>query len=489
MASIYKHGTYGEFADTISNVATQSGTVAVYVGTAPVNLVRGWKTADVVNAPVKLTDFASVKKLMGYSDDWTNFRLCEAFKVHFDNSAGNIGPIVAINVLDPDTHKKDSETTQQVTFTNGVATIKSTTIILDTLVLADKVEGVDYTIEYNWTAGQVVLTSIAEVPITGQVQATFSEIDHSKVTKEILIGGETAEGAYSGLAVVSRVYPELHMIPSLLAAPGASSSKDVYNAMLKAATKINGHWDAFVVADIPVSDTATIEKATKWASDNGYTSERSKVGWPEFELTFGGVAHWSTLYVWRQMMVDATHDGIPMETASNKAVPVAKQYFGASSTNRGFDQNRANELNAAGISTAVYWGGQWVLWGGHTAAYKSGAVTDARVIFDNTIRMMMYQSNEFQKDWALTIDGPMTKALADTIKNQEQAKADALVAVGALIGTPVVDFLESENSTGEMVEGNFVWNYKGTPTPQFKSGTMRVAYTDEGFSSFFGEEA
>ena len=153
------------------------------------------------------------------------------------------------------------------------------------------------------------------------------------------------------------------------------------------------------------------------------------------------------------------------------------------------DRSRANDLNKAGISTAVYWGGQWVLWGGHTAAYKFGAVTDKRVIFDNNIRMMMHVTNSFQREWALTIDQPMTRAMADTIKAREQEKADALVAVGALIGAPEVLFLESENSTAELAEGNFVWNFTATPTPQFKSGTMRVAYTDAGFDSYFGEEA
>lgn len=36
----YKHGTYGEFAASIGDVATQAGTIAVYVGLAPVNLVQ-----------------------------------------------------------------------------------------------------------------------------------------------------------------------------------------------------------------------------------------------------------------------------------------------------------------------------------------------------------------------------------------------------------------------------------------------------------------
>ena len=139
--TIYKHGTYGEFASSVGEVAAQSGTVAVFVGAAPVNLIRGY--AERVNAPVKLNNMNDVQNLMGYSKNWSAFDLCEVFKLHFDNNSGNIGPIVAINVLDPATHKKSGETTKSVTFVNGRAAFESDTIILDTLVIANSVENTD----------------------------------------------------------------------------------------------------------------------------------------------------------------------------------------------------------------------------------------------------------------------------------------------------------------------------------------------------------
>lgn len=483
MAAIYKHGTYGEFASSIGGSAALSGTVAVYVGAAPANLIRGYADKGIVNMPVLLTDFASAKRSIGYSSDWKKYSLCEAVKVHFNNVAGNAGPIVAINVLDPATHVKAEETTQALSFVNGRATIASDTIILDTLVLADKVEDVDYSMDYDFTNGLVVIDSIGE-KITETVQATFSEVDTSKITKAEIIGGVTAEGVYTGLGAVDLIYQHVAKIPNLIVAPGWSNDPEVYNAMITAGTQINGHWDAFVLADLAIDGNDTIEKAIKWAEDNGYKSERSKTYWPMFADGAGVVYHGSTLAAWKMQVVDAENNGIPMETPSNKVVPIAKQYFGEGAKNRGFDQSRANTLNANGISTAVFWGSQWVLWGGHTAAYKFGAVSDNRVVFDNNIRMMMHILNSFQNDWALTIDEPMTLALAETIKNREQEKADALSAVGALIGSPAVEFIESENSVGEMIEGNFVWDFDATPTPQFKSGTMRVAYTDAGFSSF-----
>ena len=314
----------------------------------------------------------------------------------------------------------------------------------------------------------------------------------SAVDVEDVIGGATADGSYTGIGCVALVYQTLNAIPNLLAAPGWSDKKAVYDALISASNKINGHWDAMVVADIPVLDVeggaGTIKDAITWKAANGYTSERAKVCWPMVKGTNGALYHLSTLAVWRMMTVDASHAGVPMESPSNKSIPAAKQYFGATSTNRGFDQQTGNELNADGITTAVFFGGLWVLWGAHTAAYKVGAVADNRVIFDTSIRMMMHITNGFQQEWALTIDQPMTKALADTIRNREQEKLDALAGMGALIGVPVVHFDETANSTEALVEGNFVWDAEGTPTPPWKSGTLRMAYTAAGFNTYFGEE-
>lgn len=485
--SIYKHGTYGEFAESIGHISSESGTVAVYVGTAPVNLIRGY--AKYVNTPVKLTDFNTVKRYMGYSTDWAKFSLCEAFNVHFDNPEGNIGPIVAINVLDPATHKKDSATTVALSFVNGRATIKSDTIILDTLVLADKVEGTDFSIDYSFDKGLVIINSIGEA-ITGSVNATYSEVDASAITAEDIIGEVTEAGVYSGFGCIELIYGELNLIPNLVLAPGWSENPEVYKAMLKAASKINNHWNAITYADIPLVDDGTkvdtIPLAIQWKKDNSYNDAFSKVFFPQNTYD-GKIYHASTLAAWVTMFTDAMRDGVPMESPSNKVIPATAHYFGEGSTNRGFDQSRANELNANGITTSIYWGGSWVLWGPHTAAYEHGAEVDNRDIFDNSVRMMMHVSNRFQLEHALTIDAPMTRAMADTIRNREQEKADALAAMGAFIGTPVVEFVASENSAADLVEGNFTWSFKGTPTPPFKSGTLRVAYTSEGFTSYFDD--
>lgn len=486
MASEYLYGAYGHLGQTVAQSAVQAGTTPVYVGTLPVNLIRGYAKADIINYPVKLSNLTNAQQKVGYSDNWKAFSLCEVLDAHFNNSEGNIGPVYVINVLDPATHKKAEKTTMQLAFSNGKAIIKSDTIILDSLAIEGKSEEVDFTLDYNFTKGMVTISSVGE-KITGSVTASYDEVDTSLITSEDIIGGVTASGEYSGLGAVALVYQEYFAVCNLLAAPGWSEDPEVYAAMITAATQINGHWDAFVCADIPLSNE-TIAAAVAWKENNGYTSERSKVFWPMAKSTSGKIYHLSTFAVVELMRADYSHDTVPMETCGNKAIPAAGQYFGEESKNRGFDQVQSKDLTSNGISTCVFWGGNWVLWGDHTAAYTYGTDVDPRCIFDVYMRMLFHITNGFQREWGSEIDKPFSKQLRDRIINKEQEKLDSYVAIGALIGEPKVLFLESNNSETDMMNGDFRWEIPVTPTPPLKSATVYVAYTDAGFSAYFSEE-
>lgn len=498
MANEYLYGAYGHIGETVAQSAVQAGTTPVYIGTAPVNLVRGFADAGVINEPIKLSNMVDAQRKLGYAADWGTFTLCEVMNAHFNNTIGNIGPIYVINVLDPSEgkHRKAEETTKQLSFTGGRAEFASGTIILDTLTIAkseggDYAEGTDYAVDYNFTKGTVIITSlIDDSPLTGTLTASFYEVDDTAIEDEDIIGGVTASGEYSGLSSIALLYPEQFAVCNLIAAPGWSHSPAVYNAMLTTSQKINGHWDSFVVADLPLVDGSaqavdTITKAVAWKKNNAFTGERSKVYWPQGIDNLGNVYHLSTLAVVELMRADFSHNSVPMETCGNKAIPIIKQYFGANATNRGFSQQEGKELTQNGISTAVAWGGEWVLWGDHTAAYTYGADVDPRAIFDVSMRMLMHITNDFQREWSPKIDEPMTRALKDEIINREQEKLDGYVSMGALLGEPKIVFLESENSTTDIMNGDFRWDIAVTPTPPLKSASVYVAYTDAGFSVYY----
>lgn len=488
MAEVYTHGAYGVMAKTISHIADIGSTVAVYIGTAPVNLIRGYEAY--VNTPVLLTSMRDVLAYCGYSAAWDKFTLCEAFKLHFDNASGNFGPVVAINAMDPVAHGKTEQTTAELSVVNGRASIVSDTIILDTLKIDGKTEGEDYTVSYDFTAGRVEL-SFADGSAT-KLQATYTEIDPAAVTAEHIIGKATDDGEYTGLGCIELIYQYLDLVPNMILAPGWSIKPDVCKAMVKAATGINGHWFAKVYADIPLSDggqkIATRSAAIKWHQDHGYnTTDTLTPFWPKATGSDGNVYHLSTMWAWEQMQVDMENGGLPFETASNKPIPVTGQYFGKDSTNRGFDQRAANGLNAVGIATACYWGGRWVLWGPHTGAFRHGNVADERCIFDSNVRMLMHVLNHFQLDNADMIDKPMTRSQSDSIRNKEQEKVDAWAAMGAFIGKPVVEFVQTDNTIENMVNGVFQWQFRGTTTPALRSATMHGAYTTEGINAYYEE--
>ena len=490
---LYKHGAYGEISDSIITAADQAEVVAAYIGTAPINLIRGYADADLVNMPIKVANMSDAQNQLGYDKDWEKFTLCEVFTEHFDNTVGNVGPIYVVNVLDPAVHKATTKTTKELSFSNGRAEFESSDIILDSFAIAEKAEDVDYSLAYNFTKGTVVVRLLKDEEETTSLECSYDTVDTSKVEADDIIGQTTADGEYSGLDSMKLLYQYHNAVLNILAAPGWSHIPSVYKAMVKIVQKLNGHWDAIINADIPLEDKDgkpidTIEKAVEWKKTNGYTSERSKVYWPKVKDIEGRTFHLSTVGQATMLRVDRSHDAIPFESPSNKEIMATCQYFGEASKHKGYEQQTVNKLNEKGITSACFWAGKWVLWGPHTAAFDYDGNTDPRAIFDVNIRMLMHITNSFQIDHGTEIDSPMTPQDKDTILNDEKAKLDTLIGIGALIGSPKVEFVESANPTNAMMNGDFVWDFSATPAPPFKSGTARVSYTDEGFAAFFATE-
>lgn len=488
MASEYKYGVYGRIGDDIARNALEAGTAPVYFGTAPVNLFADY--SGKVNTPIKISNLSDAIKKVGHipaSKQWANYTLCEAIAAHFANANGNVGPIYIVNVLDPDKHRAAKTETVEVNFTNRKATITSYDAIVKTLVIADKVLGTDYTVAYDFSTGTITITDVGETPIE-TATVSYSKVDFTQITESTVVGGLSSDGSLSGIAALKLVYQTCNVIPTYLAAPGWSDKKKVYDALVSASQNINGHWSAFVYADLPIADVTSIEAAKAWKDANGYTSGLSKVYWPQAK-SGSDVYHLSTLALAEKLRCDLNNGNVPFETDGNKTIAVSGLYFGEGANIPGFDKADANELTAYGIATAIYWEGNWRVWGDHTAAYTFGGSYKAREIFDVNTIMLFYIANSFQKEWGTTIDKPMTTALRDTILNREQEKLDALVAQGALIGSPKVEFLDSNNEESDILLGNFQWDIAATNTPPLKSATGVVCYTDAGFSTYFGGEA
>lgn len=473
----YKHGAYAELGDSIETVSKLSTTV-LYVGTAPVHLLKDY--SDKIDTPVKVTNKYNAQNKMGYVQD-NRFSLTEAMRVHFDNTLGAVGPIYMINVLDPKKHKKDETHTSTLTVSNNKIYLKSNDIIVDSVLVADKTKDVDYEVSYDFSKEAVVISFLEDT--TGTVSVSYDEIDLSKVSDNDVIGTESTDTELKGIKAIEKVYMMFNQIVNVLVAPGYSEKPEVYSAMVEAVMKINGHFSAFVLADIPVSEAKTVAKATAFKAEHNYTSEFSKVCWPMIIDCNGNISHLSTHVARVMMETDDSNDNIPYESPSNKEIDALGTYIDRVAM---IDVQNANLLNQYGITTANFWSGEWKVWGPHTAAYDNDYEGDVRSIFDSSIRMLIYIMNSFQLDHAEEIDKPLTLMERDSIIANEQEKLDALVSVGALIGDPTVEFVERDD--GDYSSGDFEWSMQVTPTPPLKSATLKLSFSDAGYSIYTEED-
>jgi len=482
---LYKHGVYGELMPTTDKVTPRGGvTLPVYFGVAPVHQLADYSGA--VNKPVLVQSDNEAVTKVGYNDaNWAEFDLCEAIYAHFKNEIQPIGPIVLVNVLDPDTMKKTAQSAN-VTLVNGQGYIDNDKVILKSAAIAGKVAGVDFSASYS-TDGTKVLIKDLKGTLVSPVTVTFDEVDLTLVTKTKIIGGTDANGVRTGLAVVALVYQMLNKVPTILDAPNWSHLPEVDAALKAAAQKINGHWFAWVNSNLDATDTGakTINTAQTWKTTNSYIGNGEAPCWP---LAKKGTRkfHLSTLATVSMQQTDYANDGIPFETPSNKAIDITGLCL-ADGTDISFDQVQANDLNNKGIRTATFWGGRWVLWGPHTGAYEYGKDIDVRDKFDSNVRMLYYLINDFQLKNGLTVDKPMTRSRVETILNDYQEHLDTLIGRGALLyGT--IQFTETSNQTSDIVEGDFVFDLATTVVPVGKSLTAKVQYTTKGITTLFGGE-
>ena len=248
----YKHGAYGEITKSKAIAAAQADTVLLYVGICPINLISGYANNGLINKPVRLRNMNEVQKLVGYSKNWGKFNLCEAFTEHFNNTIQNAGPIYIINVLDPDVHRGSQVTLANQDFSKDYVYIDSDEVIVDTVRVSGKVLGEDYEVSYDMSAGQVVIKALK--PLSATETVTYYPIDLSQITDATIIGSANADGTVSGIQAIKLLYTEFNAICNILASPGYSEHPAVYQAMVAAVQKINGHWDGFVLADIPIED-------------------------------------------------------------------------------------------------------------------------------------------------------------------------------------------------------------------------------------------
>ena len=468
----YLHGAYGQVEPSGLSVAASSGTLPVYFGVAPIHQLADY--TGKVGVPIMLRSASQARAAIGYSPDWPDFTLSEPEYLHF-MSAEPAGPIAVVNVFDPDIHKASTKTSASVVFVAGKATLVDAAAIVKTFAMAAPNDAVAVKAVFG-DDGKTLTITDATGALSGELTVSYYKADVSAITPENIVAAI--------VAATPLVYQTCGVIPSIMAAPGHSLPA-VNTALKSAAQAINGHFNAFVYSDIECVETHTIDAAIAKKSADLRTAAIEVPCWPM--ATDGEhVFHLSTLSVHRAMLVDAAHEDIPYETASNKEIPITGLvvYDNAAGAyiNLSFDKLEANRLNAKGIRTAIYWGGSWRLWGPHTGAYDYDASTAPEEIFDCSVRMMQYQSNNFALRYGDTVDKPMHRALVDSILDAEQERLDALVNIGALLYGKI-EFVAENNNDSDMMSGQFKFATSNTTTPAARAIINEYKYTSTGLAA------
>jgi len=475
--TVYKHGTHGAVLPAEPLPAVIGTSIPVYIGTAPIQMAS--EPTAAVNKPILLKSMEEAKKHFGYSDDWKTFTLCEVMKAHFDNQYGSVGPIVLINVFDPENDKTAG--TIEVEFASDIAYIDEP-VILSSIAITDKILDEDFSVEYA-ADGRILIKDLKSA-LAGTISIEFDKMDITKVTASDIVGGLDSETeVLRGIGCVDLVNQITGQLPTILAAPGWSDVESVREALYGKAELINGSFKAVAVVDLP-SDAAhrTIASIKTWKSDNSVIQENVKACWPMAKID-STLYHLSTIAVWRMMVTDLENEG-PSKSPSNKKVPVLS-LCDEDGKNIEFDKEQANKLNAVGITTAAYYGGAWKLWGPHMANFNVDAVINPDKIFDSSIRMMHYLLNMFQLRNQDKVDESMNRRLVENILQSEQIELNTLVSDGKLLSANI-EFKASENTTSDMVSGDFVFSAKTTTTPVAKSIGIEVQYSTSGLSKLMG---
>lgn len=465
---MYKHGIeVVEKKTTYQRPLATSFGVQVVVGTAPIHLTKDSRAP--VNRPILVQSFSEAQEKLGYTDDW-RFSLCQSMYSSF--KLFNVYPVVFINVLDPDKHSKEcSDAVYPIK--NHQAEISEAGVILDSIRVSKGTASVssktgtaakeggaenssvlllneDYIVSFNGD-GIPVITFLS----TGagynldEVKVKFNYLDPEMVTEDDIIGYYDMEtGLESGVELIRRVYPQFHLPPGLLLAPGWSQKPNVGAALQEKCTEINGVFRCECLLDL---DTATNRKYSECGAAknrNDYTDPHAIVLWPELLVSEKHIA-FSAVYGAMASYYTATNRDIPYIYPSNKLLGVDGAVL-ADGTEITLDQTQAAYVNGDGVVTAVNDGG-WRSWGNNTGCYPEN--TDPKDYRIACRRMFSFVANYFILQYQKRLDASMSRRTIDDIVNSFNIWGNSLVSQGMCAGLKM-NYDESENDNESLLNGH-----------------------------------
>lgn len=439
---------------------TEAG-VPVFFGTAPINLISDPSSA--VNKLILCNTFAEAKEKLGYSDDYADYTLCAAMDAMFKIFA--VAPVIFVNVLDPSNANHVAAYTESITLSNKIGVGTSLGVLIGTLSVTDSndvalVLDTDYTVELN--ADGYPVFNVTKVGVTG-IKVSGSKLAASGVTAAEVVGTyNSGTGVSTGIQLTDKIYPELGLVPSLLAAPGYSKTSTVGLALSEKAYKISGRFRCECVIDIDASSSgAKVYSGVQNVKETcGYVNSNMILCWPMVKYGDKKMPY-SALYVAMATYLDITNDNVPNLSPSNKALYI-QAVCDADGADIYLDDDQANELNGIGVVTAVNHNG-FRSWGNNTAVYPLS--TDPKDRWIGCRRFFSWFGNRFITTYLDKVDENMDYRLIESFVDSENIFGNSLVASGKCAGCRI-EYSREDNKLSDVLEGKMVFReYLAPYTP------------------------
>lgn len=449
----YKHGIEViENKTSFPNPLSTRYGVQVVLGTAPVNLAEN--PYEMVNKPVKVTNFEEAARILGYSEDWRNYTLCESMYASF--KLFQVSPVIFINVLDAEKHNKAVEETsyqvaghQVVLKTAGI--LKDTVkVTLATEEIKELVNDKDFIMDFD-ESGNLILTLLRSG--TGydatDLKISYKIITPDMVTEEDIIGFYHIEtGEETGLEVLRQIYPKYGLVPGMLLAPGWSEKPNIGAALQSKCEGISGIFRTMCLLDLDSSKAIKYLDCLNVKKEMGYDEEHSIVLWPRvtkdkrqfsYSAVYGAMMSYNTVL----------NGDVPYVYPSNKLLNVDGAVL-ADGTEVLLDQVQAGELNGSGIVTVFHDNG-WKAFGNNTGCYPKNEDPKDRWI--GCRRMFDFVANYFITVYRSKLDEGMNKRLVDDIINNFNIWGNSLMASGMCAGL-YAEYRKEENTLSDILAGH-----------------------------------
>jgi len=448
------HGvTITETSTKVFAIPESPSAIPFIVGTAP----KG--TTNEIEEFGSFQEAANVFGQRRQQDDPYDWTLLRFFELFFQTYG--VQPAFAVNVVDPSSDTAsvtaESQTFSDNTLRTDNAHISNVTVT-GTGGSPSYSQGSDYEVDLD--KGLFTRVDGGGINAGDTIEIDYDYVDPTVAAASDIVGGVGGSGQRTGLELVEEVLPTFGETVNLILAPGFSQEQSVASAIESKAEGYSGGFQAFGLIDIDSSDS-NYDEVSEAVSEKGNltTSPNAAVFWPR--VTAGDITDFLSAHA---AGVIAETDqgrggGLPYVSPSNKSLNV-------DGTEVVVTRNEAQTLSDNGLVTAFRRGAGsgFALWNNNTATFPT--TTDVKDRFISTSRMATHLGNVLKEAVFQKVDEPTNRRLIAAVVSSVNQLLNGWEAEGALVGNARVAFLEGDNSTQALLNGEITFRvFYAAPTP------------------------